>query len=92
MIYSFISFEYILKEDLHLLFFSWNMVLHINDLVLLYRYFLKTVSSPTPCHLPYFFAVLCREELAPFWGGAWAGLAPSVDNNIINININNIET
>ena len=64
--FQFFSFEYILKGDLHLLFFSWNMVLHINDLVLLYRYFLKTVSSPTPCHLPYFFAVLCREELAPF--------------------------
>ena len=40
---------------------------------------LKPVSSPTPGRLPYFFAVLCREELAPFLPcGAVAGLAPSV--------------
>ena len=41
------------------------------------------VSSPTPCHLPYFFAVLCREELAPF-SAAWClglGLLRVLDNN-----------
>ena len=28
MIYDCFSFEYILEEDLHLLLFSWDMVLH----------------------------------------------------------------